>query len=331
MREDQRPGVVYWVDHHVVGTGDLGRWIDWATGVLGAEIRGASGPFTPDMRLCFAYLRDPCHLVGFTDVEPLPPPAPLGEELPRYSLFIQPQDMDEHRRRLERLGVPHTDPIRTTEEGEDATVIYFADPDGNQWEFWAPTRLPEGAMDGCGPLGVGRISGGVYGARDLDRTADFFAHSCSISPRKSADIPDDVLVLPLAGGGRIVYRRVDAIDARCRRRRPWVPLHSGLTVRAEDFFPTYRRMWDALPELEGTPPPLSREDETLRPHTLLHPSPAGKRWKDLTGRGDAFLDWDGHAFHFVGGVPIAGSMALYRGRYMDDYLAEYEKSPAVVI
>src|SRR5439155_984263 len=77
-------------------------------------------------------------------------------------------------RRLDEQKIAHTDPIRTTEEGQEGTAIRFVDPDGNHYEFWAPARMPAGAMAGETPAKVGRISHAVYESRDLDRTADFF-------------------------------------------------------------------------------------------------------------------------------------------------------------
>ena len=59
-------------------------------------------------------------------------------------------------------------------EGQEGTAIRYVDPDGNQYEFWAPTQMPTGAMAGETPAKVGRISHAVYESRDLDRTADFF-------------------------------------------------------------------------------------------------------------------------------------------------------------
>jgi hypothetical protein len=64
--------------------------------------------------------------------------------------------------------------VKTTADGDEGTVIYLADPDGNQYEFWAPAHMPEGAMEICTSEKVGRISHAVYGSRDLVRTAAFF-------------------------------------------------------------------------------------------------------------------------------------------------------------
>lgn len=321
MAQERRPGTVYWIDHHVVSTNDVERWANWAVNVVGAQPRVPEGQNLRDMRNCFAYMREPFHLGGFLDKEPLPPVAGLGKDLPRYGFFIRPEDIDEHLRRLDRFQVAHSDPIRTSEEGDEGTAISFEDPDSNQWEFWAPVHMPPGAMEGCGPLKVGCISHGVYGSCDLDRTADLFAQYCALEPAANADIPKGTMVLPLAAGGRIVYKQVQTTDARTRGHRPYVALHSALTVRAEDFFPSYRRMWEALPELEE-----NRQEDLFRPGTVLHPSPAGRKWKALYGRGDDFMDWDGHCLHFVGGIPKGDSMAVYTGRYMDEYIEDYEKT-----
>jgi hypothetical protein len=54
----------------------------------------------------------------------------------------------------------------------------------------------------------------------------------------------------------------------------------------------------------------------------------GYKWKEIYQRGDEFYDWDGHAFHFFGGMPIQsdGSLALYQGKEQEEYLRELVES-----
>ena len=62
--------------------------------------------------------------------------------------------------------------------------------------------------------------------------------------------------------------------------------------------------------------------------TGLHRSPTGYKWKEIYQRGDEFYDWDGHAFHFFGGIPLKndGSLALYEGKEQEEYLRELAES-----
>src|SRR5712692_9855880 len=213
MSDDQRPGTIYWIDHYVVGTNDVDRWADFHEKVLGAK----SPPSVPGERRPFNFFQDltaPCHHGGFIQSEPLPPSAGLGKGYPRHGFFIRPEDVGDHLKRLDQYQVPHTDPVRTSADGEEGTAIYWEDPDHNQFEFWAPVRMPDGAMDDCGPLKVGRISHGVYESHDLQRTADFFSRYCAVDPASNSDIAADTLVLPLAAGGRIVYKKVEQFGQR---------------------------------------------------------------------------------------------------------------------
>ena len=101
------------------------------------------------------------------------PAKELGKDMPRCGFYIRPEDIDRHLRRLDQHKIPHTDPMKTAADGEEGTVVYFADPDGNQYEFWAPVKMPAGAMEVRTSENVGRISHCVYGSRDLARTAAF--------------------------------------------------------------------------------------------------------------------------------------------------------------
>jgi predicted enzyme related to lactoylglutathione lyase len=323
VSENHRPGTIHWIDHYTVGTNDVDRWSDFHERVLGGRTELAS----PERRKrgVFQDLTN-CHHGGFVQREPMPTAAPLGQGFPRYAFFIRPEDVDEHRRRLDACGAPHTDPVRTAAEGADGVSIYWQDPDGNQFEFWAPDHLPAGAMDDCGPLKVGRISHGVYESRDLQRTADFFSRYCALEPLVSADVPADTLVLPLAAGGRLVFKQTAAPGHRTSGRGVYRDLHTALVVREEDFWPNYERMWAELPEWDfdyERDERVAEDRESLPVRTALHGSPAGRRWKAAFGRGDDWYDWDMNLFHFFVGIPRNGSMATYEPHSIEDYMGPY--------
>ncbi len=337
MEDDESRGIVHWIDHYVVGTNDLVAWAEWANKATGLPLRPINGLTTGARKkntpiFCFMWWEGgSCRIGAFLQPEVYPPAKDLGEDLPRCGFYIRPEDIDAHLRRLDQHKIPHTDPVRTTAEGDEGTVIYFADPDGNQYEFWAPVHMPEGAMEICTSEKVGRISHAVYGSRNLERTAAFFDKYCGLRPVQSPTIAEGMLVLRLWAGGRIVYRFVDRVDERVAGHSPWWDMHTALTVREDEFFPNYRRMWEGLPEEAGPKENLndSRENEDAFPaRTGLHRSPVGYKWKEIYRRGDEFYDWDGHAFHFYGGIPLkeGGSLALYRGKEQDEYLRELTES-----
>ena len=333
MAETRHPGLIHWIDHCVVGTNDMNRWIEWAVNTLGVVPRRISG-LTTEMRRrnasinCFVDIsRGTCHLGAFLQSETLPPHAGLGKALPRYGLFIRPEDIPEHLARLDHVGVSHTAPVHTSAEGEEGTAIYFEDPDGNQYEFWAPAEMPEGAMEVATPLKVGRVSSAVFGTRDLKKAASFFSHYGSLEQLSTPDMIEDTVALGLAGGARIVYKRVEETDQRTAGHHPWGPLHIALMVPEQEFFPMYHRMWDELSEWENVDHNMgltAEEEDAFPARTGLHGSPVGRKWKAMYGRGDEFYDADTHAFHWVGGVSARGdgSLALYRTKEADAYLRE---------
>jgi len=204
MLDDQRPGTVYWIDHYVVGSDDLPRWADFMTKVIGAQ-----APEGPARNILFQDITHSCHHGAQLSPDPLPPSEGLGKGLPRHGLYIRQADIEQHLRRLDEYNVPHLDPIRTSAEGDEVSRSPGRTRTTNQFEFWAPDRLPEGAMAGETSVGVGRISHGVFECADLQRAADHFAKYAALEPMVSADIPSDTLVLPLVKGPRIVYKQVD--------------------------------------------------------------------------------------------------------------------------
>mgnify|MGYP003577289414 CR=1 FL=1 len=100
-------------------------------------------------------------------------------------------------------------------------MIYFADPDGNQFEFWAPVHISKGAMEICISEKVGRINHIVHGARELGRTASFEKY-CGIQYEQNSKTAEGTLVLPLRACARIVYKLVDRIDERVSGHGTWV-------------------------------------------------------------------------------------------------------------
>jgi len=328
MGTSRKPGAVHWIDHYTIPTNDVQRSIAFHERVLGAKTLPDSG--LPREKGVFQALSRfetlaYCHHGLFIARETLPPAEELGKGFPRYALFIRPQDIDEHLRRLDACGVVHSDPVHTSAQGEDGTAIYWIDIDGNQLEFWAPRRMPGGAMEDSGPLNIGRISHGVYASRDLQRTVDFFGRYCALQPLRSADVAADTVVLPLAAGGRLVFKLADEPGLRASGRGVYPDLHAGLVVHEEDFWPNYERMWAELPEWDYDTRQGRYEGDgaSLPARTLLHGSPNGRRFKAAFGRGDDWIDWDANLFHFVGGTPRGESMALYQPHFLDDYMDDY--------
>ena len=212
MSEAVPRGAVHWIDHFVMGTNDLSAWVEWAVNVTGVERQPVS-MLTTDARkknlpiFCFLpFGNGSCRFGAFLQPEIYPKCKGLGHDMPRYGFFIRSADIDRHLSRLKSIPVPHSDPVAQSTDGAEGTAIFFQDPDGNQYEFWAPTVMPDGAMEVSTSFGVGRISHAVYGSRDLERTAAFFKEHCGLSQMDSPEIPDDTLVMKTVGGARIVYK-----------------------------------------------------------------------------------------------------------------------------
>jgi hypothetical protein len=172
-------------------------------------------------------------------------------------------------------------------------------------------------------LKVGRISHGVFESRDLQRTADFFSRYCGVEPASNADIEADTLVLPLAAGGRLVYKQVDTLGERTGGWNKIRGPHAALVVRDEDFFPNYDRMWAELPDWEIRENSFVGSGPDLPARTARHGSSAGRKWYEIYGRGDDWYDWDTNCFHFMGGVPKDASFAEYEPHTMDWHFPAY--------
>lgn len=325
MSQPDTAGTVLWIDHYVVCTNDVVRWERFNEELLGAS--RALEAIVNGTKIGVFQNVGCCRNGGFIAHEPLPPTKGLRDGLPRYGLYVEPNDLDDHMRRLEQLSVQHTDPVRTSSYGELGYSIRWQDPDGNQFEFWAPDTLPRGAMERRSPKGVGRISHVTLESRDLGRTAAFFERYCGLKPQKSEDIPADMLVLPLAAGGRLVFRHVTTLQGRttgCGLR----DTHTALLVRDEDYLKNYRRLWASLPEIDhdllfGL---VKDKPGELNACTIMHPSRAGRKFKELAGRGDDWFDCDTNLFHFYAGTSDDPSFATYHGKSMQDYLDEWQET-----
>ncbi|MBV9120218.1 MAG: VOC family protein [Chloroflexi bacterium] len=316
---NDRIGQVHWIDHYVVPVSDVPRWVEFSTNIFGSDewIHG-SPPFGKFRKLAG------CHHGGFVQKRPLPPGSELGKAPTRYGHYIQPGDIDEHLRRLDQHGIHRSEVVDSAPEGRAGKSIYFEDPDGNQYEFFAPEKMPDGAMAAAGPLKIGRISHVTFDARDLDTNAEFFSRFCGVDPIKTMDVPDDTLVIDLAGGARIIYKHASELKNLRSGAVGWVGPHTALVLREPQFMPAYRQMWAALDEWAyDFKESLTDDPLTLGPRTGMHGSEAGQKWKQLYQRGDAFFDNDTNEFHFVGGIGLEGdSLTTYRGRYMEDYVAD---------
>lgn len=318
-----RPGTVYWIDHYTVCTNDLPRFRAFHAQVLGG--RQYSAPADRGVFQDVARSKTGAFILD----RPLPPTRGLGKGLPRFGFFIEAADIDRHLFRLKAAGAVHSAPQRTTAHGAAGTVISWQDPDGNQFEFWAPDVMPAGAMTDCGTDRVGRISHGIYESRDLERTAAFFERYCGVERVSPAEVAPDTLVLRLAAGARLIFCKVDQLEGRTTGFGMPDP-HTALIVRCDDFFPNYARLWADLPEWDydfwGSSGEAVANPETFPARTFLHSSPAGRRFKALAKRGDGFLDWDTNFFHFFGGTPTIGdSMAVYEGHAVDFFIDQWKR------
>ncbi|NIO10056.1 MAG: hypothetical protein GTO40_19450, partial [Deltaproteobacteria bacterium] len=278
MAEGNPRWAVHWIDHVAVGTNDMSAWVDWAIDAIGVPRQRISMLTTQARKrnqpiFCFLpYGNGSCRIGAFLQSELFPPAKEWGQETPRFGFFVRGQELEEHLRRLDQHGIPHSEPTRITDQGDQGTTVYFQDPDGNQYEFWAPEKLPDGAMEVSTSAKVGRISHAVYGSRNLERTASFFRQYCGLTQLDSPDIPDNTLVLRLLGGARIIFKHTNAVDQRVAGHRPWWDMHTALTVRHDEFFSNYRRMWDGLPEEKDTKEKLAlslEEEEALPARTAL--------------------------------------------------------------
>src|SRR5438445_5731430 len=153
-----------------------------------------------------------CRIGAFLQPENYPAAKELGKDMPRCGFYVRPEDIERHLRRLDQHKIPHTDPVKTAADGDEGTIVCFADPDGNQYEFWAPVNMPAGAMEVRTSENVGRISHCVYGSRDLARTAAFFEKYCGMEIECKSQTDEGTLVIRMRAGGRHGYELSYKVD-----------------------------------------------------------------------------------------------------------------------
>lgn len=306
MTQHEQPGAAIWIDHFVVPANDLDRWRRFTAAVMGGEELAAGGDAG---RITFMMVGRH-HNGGALYGGKLPDQPPLGQALPRYGFYVRQEELDLHRRRLDQLDVEASDPVRTSAGGEEGTALYFRDPDGNEYELWAGDSLPSGAMESGNRLGIGRISHAVFESRDLDRSVEFHTRYLAVDPIRSADIPKNVAVLRLAGGGRVLFQKIDPDTPTRGGERMGV--HAAFTMRDEEWEMVHERLWAGLPEAPEGPP---GQESQPRQH-ILHPPWTRQRASMVrrglvSPRGYNFTDWDNSSFHFVRGAFAPGDTAFY--------------------
>lgn len=319
MNTDLRPGAVHWIDHFVVPTNDMVKWEHFTEGALGGHVAHKGG-LTTGQYLRGGYVRSfydvgRHELAAFLQLDILPEPRPLGQGLPRYGFYVRPEDVEDHLRRLDELGVEHSDPKVISDGGEKGTVVYFRDPDHNEYELWAPRFMPPGAMDSHNPTGLGRISHVVLESRDLERTRQFNGELFALDEIYNADVPKDVLAYRLAGGGRMLFQKIDP-DAETRGGQDWFGVHSALTIRHEDWDLAYDRVWSRTQDgrkYAGYRDAPDRETrrQLKEPYTSHPGSVLRGEWGDPNRRGENFSDWDNNEFHFTRGRFASGDVSVY--------------------
>ena len=319
MTQTPRAGAVHWIDHFVVPVNNMLPWERFMEDVLGGTVHHRGGLSSAEMmrggQVRTFYNVGHHEIGGFLQPRLLPPTDGPGSVLPRWGFYVRPEHIDTHRRRFDEHQVNYREPTRTSEDGEEGISLLFEDVDGNQYELWAPDRLPAGAMESDNPLGMGRISHVVQESRDLDRTADFYARFCGLEPIENADVAEDTLVLGLAGGGRMIFKKVDHLSARTGGHSIWGGMHTALTVRAEEYADSYERIWSGLPEIAVGAYSLEHalaDQRDLRAHTEPHGHQArGERGAKPGQRGRDFLDDDYACYHLTAGRFRPGDVSSY--------------------
>jgi hypothetical protein len=146
LNQSEPKGAVHWIDHFVVGTNDMAAWADWAVNAIGLTPRPLIGLTTAarkrNIKITSFLWWDggSCRIGAFLQPEIYPKAKELGKDMPRCGFYIRAEDIDHHLKRLDRHKIPHSDPVKTAADGDEGTVIYFADPDGNDLELCAVIR-----------------------------------------------------------------------------------------------------------------------------------------------------------------------------------------------
>ena len=159
----------------------------------------------------------------------------------------------------------------------------------------------------------------------------FFEKYCGMEVERNSQTAEGTLILRMRGGSRFIYKLVDQVDERIAGHSPWWDMHTALLVREEEFFPTTGVCGKGFPKRQGPrktstiPGKKKTRFQRARVCTAVRRDTSGKR---SIRRGDEFYDWDGHAFHFFGGIPLKndGSLALYEGKEQEEYLRELKES-----
>ena len=220
---------------------------------------------------------------GFLARNPIPATLGVGKGLPRYAYFIYAADIDAHLRRLDQAGAIRSDPVRTSSAGgcRDCRSIGKIPTATRSRSYGAPDVRLEGAMAGCAGERIGRISHGVFESRDLERTAAFYRRFCDLEPVRNDDVAEDILALRLGAGGRLIFQRVDELGGRTTGLG-LRDAHTALLVHED-------RLLSQLPAAVGSftrvglrsqrRSAADRKREALPARTVLHPSPAGRRFR----------------------------------------------------
>ena len=312
-------GAAQWIDHFCVPTNDLLRHLDFMQGVLGGRLHLQLGLTTQsllhDQPMMAYHMVGRYHAIGgFVQDRMLPETKPPGKGSPRWGFFVRGSDLPAHVARLNEHLAPRTEPVATTKYGAPGTLVAFNDPDGNQYELWAPTDMPTAAMENDNPVGIGRISHVALETRDLERASAFYTALAGAVPAVSDAIPDGTAVLQLGTAGFLVFESVDDLSPRSGGSAFWRGQHLSLTVREDEYLAAHRRYWDELPEGEYLTlrDEASREQGRLLPaRTVIHGLFARGERKSEHDRGTTIYDWDTMNFHLVGGVPLDDGMAHY--------------------
>ena len=335
MNNPEPKGAVHWIDHYVVGTNDMA-----ALELLGGQRHrsarsGRSIGLTTNTRkknikiFCFMWWEGgSCRIGAFLQPENYPPAKELGKDLPRCGFYIRPEDIDDHLRRLDQHKIPHSDPIKTAADGEEGTVDLFrrsgrqsirvlgAGPDarrrhGDRHDGKSRPHQPRRLRLARSGANRGVLREVLWHGRWSEIRKPPKAHwccACAPAPVSSTSwwISSTNASPATALGGTCTPR------SRCAKR------NSFRTTGVCGTGSPKRKALKKLSTIHAT-----RKITFLRAPVCTAARSAIK-WKEIYQRGDEFYDWDGHAFHFIGGIPLAAdnSMALYEGIEQEEYLLE---------
>ena len=172
----------------------------------------------------------------------------------------------------------------------------------------------------------------MYGSRDLAKTAAFFEKYCGMQTEQQFHRPPKERWSYGCGRapGWSTNWSISSMSASPDTALGGICIRRSWFVR-KSFFPTTGACGKDCPKKrvrKKTSMILVSKEDAFPARTGLHRSPVGYKWKEIYQRGDEFYDWDGHAFHFFGGIPLKndGSLALYEGKEQEEYLRELAES-----